>query len=60
MVFKKLFRWLRDRKTVINYRVDGWDEAPVNFSVDGEPRFPIEHLDARFRRMEGKYGDPTL
>jgi hypothetical protein len=44
-----------------DYRVDGWDsEDAVNFSVDGEPRFPIEKKDRGYRGDERKYGDPTL
>ena len=43
-----------------NFRVDGWDDEAVNFSVDGEPRFPIEKMDRGYRGDERKYGDPTL
>jgi hypothetical protein len=44
-----------------NFRVDGWDDEPVDFSTDQAPRFPIEKLDERFRRAEGRgHGDPTL
>ena len=43
-----------------SYRVDGWDDESVNFSVDGEPRYPIEKKDRGYRGDERKYGDPTL
>jgi hypothetical protein len=47
-----------------DYRVDGWEE-PVDFSPpppEGKDPWPIEKLDARFRKFEGgaAFGDPTL
>ena len=42
------------------YRVDGW-EIPDEIETQAEPRFPIEKLDAAFRKSEGMFhGDPTL
>jgi len=52
---------VKDAKVDESFRVDGWDDEPVDYSVDGEPRFPIEKLDERFRSAEGAgHGDPTL